>query len=110
MTTALIAVGAALGTLVAVLAVLWTVRRSKGSSDAKLMEVFRIVRAQRATRIRADLLQRRAYEKPASFRRRIGAIETRPPPLQRSDVLEGTGVTEGIRTPNNRNHNPGLYR
>src|SRR5437660_1709089 len=38
-TTALIAVGAALGTLVAVLAVLWTVRRSKGSSDAKLMEV-----------------------------------------------------------------------
>ena len=64
MTTALIAAGAALATLVAVLIVLWIVRRSKGAGDAKLMAVVADMNSRMETMVRelSDALERAQEE------------------------------------------------
>jgi hypothetical protein len=58
-------------------------RAQAAQADAQLVEVFGVGRAARVRRVVLDLHKRRS---------------------------DGIGVTDGIRTRNNRNHNPGLYR
>jgi diguanylate cyclase (GGDEF)-like protein len=60
----LIAAGAALATLVAVLIVLWIVRRSKGAGDAKLMAVVADMNSRMETMVRelSDALERAQEE------------------------------------------------
>ena len=77
-------------------------------ADAQLMQVLRIVGKKGAARVQLDLLERRVGHGPEGGSRRSAAQRRRAPRARRG--RREIGVTDGIRTHNNWNHNPGLYR
>jgi hypothetical protein len=78
-------------------------RSQAADADAQLMEVFGVSPLDRPADIRRDLRQRGVNENATSLCRR--ALDSRLFPPTRE-----FGVTDGTRTRNNWNHNPGLYR
>src|SRR5688572_27986971 len=81
-------------------------RAQPAQADAQLVQVLWIFAAQHAGAISGNLRERGLLDGGEERgRRRTRARRRRAPLLRRRE----SGVTEGIRTPNNRNHNPGLY-
>ncbi|MEA3195725.1 MAG: hypothetical protein QOD26_4058 [Betaproteobacteria bacterium] len=84
-------------------------RTQPANAHAQLVQVFWISTVEGAGEIRRDLRERGCNERVASRAGNAGAIDPRLLPLARESAEFG-GVTDGIRTRNNWNHNPGLYR